>query len=344
MASTGPGFRRSTEEAPRGWVVNPAATVYRQSMIARYNSGALQGYCDNVGASANMTILGCAEQNGGAQPAGHTLTMSPEVKALEQILVFTFTGPALSTANRDAMVFGVDENTPSLTPGSGIPVGQLLEVIDATHGKVGVGPHFVARAGAAAAALLTSANPFQVDEWLAPAATSTTALHAALASTVAPQTVLAAAMVAGGLTALAAFPRNITITGGGTTADAPASAVATGTDIDGNALTETITLTAGSGTGAKAFKTLASVVYAAAASVNATMAIGIGSVFGLSKTITSRALRLNVIEEVYAATTTGSVVTNGTYTSAATSPPHGSYAGNSAPDGTKSYALVYEHS
>lgn len=344
MASTGPGFRKSTEDTARGWVVNPAATVYRQSMIARYNSGALQGYCDNVGASASMTILGCAEQNGGTQPAGHTLTMSPEVKALEQILVFTFTGPSLSTANRDAMVFGVDENTPSLTPGSGIPVGQLLEVIDATHGKVGVGPYFVARAGASAAALLTSANPFQVDEWLAPAATSTTALHAALATTVAPQTVLAAAMVSGGLAALAAFPRNITYTGGGTTADAPTTATATGADIDGNALTETTALTAGSGVGAKAFASLVSVVYGAAAATDATVAIGIGSVFGLSKTIKSRALRLAVLQEVYAATTTGSVVTNGTYASAATSPPHGSYTGASAPDGTKSYALVYEHS
>ncbi len=137
MALTGPQFRSSTEDAPRGWVVKTTSTVYRQAMIARYTvaAGGDEGFCDNVGASSNMSILGIAEQNGGALPAGHTLTMSPAVKALEVILPLVFQGPALTTAKRGALVYGVDENTGNVTAGSGIPVGELIEVIDATHGK-----------------------------------------------------------------------------------------------------------------------------------------------------------------------------------------------------------------
>ena len=155
MPLTGPQYRNSTEDAPRGWVVNPLATVYRQAVIARYTSGALQGYADNVGASQNMAVLGVADQNGGVQPTGHTLTMSAEVVALEIILPLTIPG-GITTANRSAVIFGVDSNTGSLNPNDGIPVGMLMEVIDATHGKVGIGPTFVARALAAATA---SASP-----------------------------------------------------------------------------------------------------------------------------------------------------------------------------------------
>jgi hypothetical protein len=68
------------------------------------------------------------------------------------------------------------------------------------------------------------------------------------------------------------------------------------------------------------------------------VAIGFGAVFGLSATIKSRAGRLAVIQEVAA----GSVVTNGVFASSSASPPHGSYAPNSAPDGSKDYAVTYE--
>jgi len=343
MALLGPDWLPSTEDAPIELTIKSTSTVYRGAMIARYTNaaGADEGYGDNVGASANMVIAGVAEQNGGTCPAGRTLTFAAGVRALQIIKRLNFSG-GLTTAKRGAMVYGVDENTGSLTPGAGIPVGMVIEVISATVAKVGIGPDFVARAGASAAATMGAANAFQVDEWLAPAATSTTALLTATAITATPQTV--SSFVSGGVTALAAFPRNVTFTGGGTTADCPTSAAVTGTDIDGNALTETVALTAGSGTGAKAFKTVTSVVFTGSTSTDSTVAVGIGSVFGLSKTIKSRAHRLAVIQEVYAASTTGSVVTNGTYVDATTSPPHGTYAGNSAPDGTKSYALTYEHS
>jgi len=44
------------------------------------------------------------------------------------------------------------------------------------------------------------------------------------------------------------------------------------------------------------------------------------------------------IREVY----DGSVVTNGTFSTAATDPPHGTYTANTAPNGTHDYALFYE--
>ena len=347
MALTGPKFLPSTEDAPRGWVIKATSTVYRCAAIAVYTAaaGADQGYADNVGASANMAILGVAEQNGGALPAGHTLTMAQEVRAIEMIIPMVAGGStgSVSTANRGALVFGVDSNTFSLTAGDGIPMGEFIEFIDSTHAKIGVGPTFVARAAAAAAALLTSANPFQVDEFTpAPAATSTTALLAATATVNGTQTL--SSFVAGGVAALLAHARNVTFTGGGTTASCPTSAALTGTDTDGNALTETVALTSGSGTGVKCFKTLASAVLTGGTATNGTTAIGVGSKLGLSKTIRSRSDRLAVVQEVADASGTGSVVTNGVFASATTSPPHGSYTPNAAPDGTYQYTVTYEHS
>lgn len=342
MALTGPQFRSTTEDAPRGWVVKSTSTVYRQAMIARYTNGAYQGFADNVGASASMSVLGIASMNGGALPAGHTLTMSPEILALEQIIAIAFTGTPLTTAHRGLVVYGVDENTGSITQGDGIPVGELIEVIDATHAKVGVGPSFVARAIAAQAvadsASVAAASPFATDEYTDPIVADVAGIHASITFTTDPQTV-STAFVAAGVAEILARPRNFTITNTVAPTHAPTSVVATGTDIDGNALTETLALSSGAGTGVKAFKTFTSFVFTGATSTDSVCSIGFGVKMGLSKTIKSRAGRLAVIQQVAA----GSVVTTGTFVSAATSPPHGTYAPATAQDGANDYSITYEH-
>lgn len=184
-------------------------------------------------------------------------------------------------------------------------------------------------------------NGLQVDEITNAPAAATAGLLAATASSVAVQTKLAAALISAGLLELSIRPRNVTFTvAGATAAHAPTSAVITGTDINGDALTETVAITASAGTyaGVKAFKTIVSIVYGAGGGAGATVAIGYGSVFGLSKKIRSRAGLPLVFKEISA----GAVVTNGTFVAAATSGPNGTYAPNSAPDGSKDYAVAYE--
>jgi len=332
---SGPNRTALVEDAPQEWAVLNAVQIWEGSVVGSYPSGGNAGYLDRIEADSSLICRGVARYNVLGTSDGKACTFVDE-----KIIPMQFSG-GLDTTKIGSLVYAVDTQTGTLSSGTP-PVGILYGVKSATVGLVGGGPTFIARAAAATAATLTSANPFQVDEWLAPAATSTTALKTATATVNGSQTI--STFVAGGVTALVAVPRNITFTGGGTTGQCPTSANITGTDYDGNALLETVALTAGSGTGVKAFKTLTSVVYPDGTGTAGTVAIGIGSVFGLSKTIKSRAHRLAVIQEVYAASTTGSVVTNGTYTDSSTSPPHGSYQGNSAPDGTKSYALTYEHS
>lgn len=180
-----------------------------------------------------------------------------------------------------------------------------------------------------------------VQEWTDPVAVSAAGLHAATATTVAVQTLTTADLIAGGKTALATYPRNVTFTTAGSTpADAPATAVITGTDIDGNALTETVTLaqTATIASGVKAFKTITTIVYAAGDGTGATIAVGFGAVFGLSSKLAARGGGAGVVNEIAA----GSRVTTGTFVLSATSAPYGTYAPSSAPNGTNDYAVYYE--
>lgn len=179
------------------------------------------------------------------------------------------------------------------------------------------------------------------DEFTNPAAPAVAGLQVATASQVADQTVLAAAMLAPGLAALAAYPRNVTFTvAGGTAAEAPTSADIVGIDIDGNALLETVAITAAAATyeGVKAFKTLVSITKKGGTGTGATVAMGFGQKFGLSNTLKQRAGRSAVIQEV----AVGVVVTTGTLVSAATSPPYGTYSPAAAPDAAKDYAVTYE--
>jgi hypothetical protein len=182
---------------------------------------------------------------------------------------------------------------------------------------------------------------FAVSEYTDPVAPDAAGLKIATATTVAPQTVLAAALLAPGVAALLAYPRNVTFTTAGVTAsDAPATALITGTDINGDVLTETVTIaqTATIAQGVKAFKTIVSIVYAAADGTGATVAIGFGKKFGLTSPVKFRAGVLKGIQEI----AIGAVVTSGTLADATTSPPNGSYSPSADPDGSNDYAVYYE--
>lgn len=182
---------------------------------------------------------------------------------------------------------------------------------------------------------------FKVDEFTDAPAAATAGLKAATATTVAIQTWLTADLIGAGLTELAARPRSVTFTtAGATAADAPANAVVTGTDINGDALTETVTLSqvAGTAESVKAFKTITSVVFAAGDGAGATIAMGYGNKFGLSRKAKTRAGAVMRGTEISA----GSVVTNGTLVVAETSAPNGTYTPNTAPNGSNDYAIAYE--
>jgi hypothetical protein len=177
-----------------------------------------------------------------------------------------------------------------------------------------------------------------VEEFVNPIAAGAALISAAALSTVAPRSPV--------LLALAANinpPRQISVTtaASGTPADAPATALVTGKDIFGNAMTETLTIsqTNATVTGAKCFASVSSILEAAGDGVAATLSYGIGAPIGLGKPIKSRAGIASIVKEH----ANGAVVTNGVVAAAAAALPNGSYAPNTAADGTKSYALIYEY-
>jgi hypothetical protein len=184
-------------------------------------------------------------------------------------------------------------------------------------------------------------GPLVWAEWTDPVAADAAGLKAATATVASPVTVLAAALLAPGKAALLAYPRNVTFTTAGVTpSDAPATATITGTDVDDAVLVETVNLaqTATIAAGVKAFKTIVSIAYPAADGTGATVAIGFGAVFGLPTMPEVRAGAVVVNKEI----ANGAIVTNGVFVVPATSPPYGTYAPNSAPDGSKDYAVQYE--
>lgn len=135
-------------------------------------------------------------------------------------------------------------------------------------------------------------------------------------------------------------PRNITVTTAGSTpADAPATATITGTAIDGSAQTDTINVgqTATTVAGTKAFAAVTSIALSAGDGTGATLAFGTGNVIGLDSKLRDVGGVAGIVKEVANAT----VVTNGTFVLPATSGPFGTYAPNSAPNGTNDYAIVY---
>jgi len=174
-----------------------------------------------------------------------------------------------------------------------------------------------------------------VEEYTNPAAAAPAGLEAAAATTVAPRTVTT--FLAPAVAALLAFGRNVTFTtAGATPANAPATALVTGTDIDDAVQTETVTLaqTATIATGVKIFKTVRSVVYAAADGTAATVAIGFGDLLGMSKKIKARAGLTAAVKEI----AVGAVVTTGTFDAT-----NRSYLPATLADGTRDYCLYYEY-
>lgn len=184
--------------------------------------------------------------------------------------------------------------------------------------------------------------PFYVDEWTNPAAASANAIKTSVASSGSAQTYSGAALNGSIGAGAISPPRNITVTtGGGTATQAPATVTVTGTDIDGNTMTETISgVNGGAATysGSKCFASVTSLALAAGGGTSATMTFGTGTSIGLTKQAKTRAGSVNVAAEISG----GSVVTNGTFTKAATAAPNGSYTPNSAPNGSTSYAVTYE--
>lgn len=126
------------------------------------------------------------------------------------------------------------------------------------------------------------------------AAASATAVHAAIASTVAVQTITT------GFTN-PDVPRNITITFGGTTNDIAAGNFrVTGTNVEGKVITEDIAAAdnqTGTITGNKAFKTVTSLRQPIADGTGATYTVGYGSKLGLNHRLVSGATSMVVIQD-----------------------------------------------
>jgi len=137
-------------------------------------------------------------------------------------------------------------------------------------------------------------------------------------------------------------PRNITVTTAGVTpADAPATLTVVGVDINGDAISEAIAIpqTATIAVGAKAFAKVTSLALTAGDGTGALLTVGFGALIGLGEKLVTRAGFSGPVREIAA----GSVVTNGVFASAAVGAPNGTYAPNSAPNGTNDYCLYYEY-
>jgi len=134
------------------------------------------------------------------------------------------------------------------------------------------------------------------------------------------------------------FPRNITITPGGTTADVPAGdIVVTGTNIRGEVISETFTLTAdqtAEDTGLKAFKTVTSIIFPIQDGAGATYDVGIADVLGLD--------RMMVGDEVILATIDGTFeTTRPTVVASASAIESNTIDPNTALDGSKDLVAVF---
>lgn len=164
-----------------------------------------------------------------------------------------------------------------------------------------------------------------------PAASSATALRAA-----------ASVSGAGSLTLLTAgmtfdMGRNVIITSAGN--DSGITFAVVGTDEYGVAVAETITgANAGVAAGLKAFKTITTITASGASAGN--VSIGFGNVLGLPVFLRDA---VRIIKETLnaASATAGTTVAGVTSTpTATTGDVRGTYVPNSAPDGTRAYALL----
>jgi len=213
------------------------------------------------------------------------------------------------------------------------PAGsQYIGVMSNLLGEqIALRSHLIAR--------LTLTNPVAADDdafvtaAAGPNATTTTYKRSGLTGGTAFAGVLATGVVD--------FPRNVTLTATHGSSLVALTAVVTGIDWHGRAATETLTITATGtskvATGLVAFRRVDTVAVTAATDASAdTIKVGFGNVFGLEfKTAVPKAL-----VELSA----GSVVTNGTVVAGSTSANtdyRGTYAPNSAPNGSTTYVVYY---
>lgn len=192
------------------------------------------------------------------------------------------------------------------------------------------------------ARMLSRVSPTVVAEYVAPAAASVNAIKLAIASVASVQSYSGVALDGATGPAVMSPPRNVTVTTAGSTAsDASATATIKGTDVNGAALSETITVsqTAATAAGAKMFATVTEIDLPAADGTGATLAFGFGAILGLPSKGETRAGGLAVFGE---SVNGARPATAGVYASSATAPPNGSYAPNTAPDASHSYAILYE--
>lgn len=161
-----------------------------------------------------------------------------------------------------------------------------------------------------------------VEEWDNGVAATTTTLMAATASQLATRRIVPAAAPAVGfltqatLTNMRRNPRQLQFTtAGGTPAHQPATATVVGEDERGKPQTEVVALksTAGTYLSTKFFTNISYIDLSAGGGAGATLAIGVGTRLGLSRTIIRRAGSVAVLSE----RALGSVVTTGTYRTAA---------------------------
>lgn len=140
-----------------------------------------------------------------------------------------------------------------------------------------------------------------------------------------------------------AFPyaRNITMTLSSHADWNATTGVVTGLDINGATISEDFSIPNGGNTtltGAKCFKSVSSIVIPAQESTGGTATFGFGALLGLSKKAMVRDGYLVHFLEIL----DGTQVTNGVWAIPATGLPNGSYAPNSAPNGSRDYVIGYE--
>jgi hypothetical protein len=138
-------------------------------------------------------------------------------------------------------------------------------------------------------------------------------------------------------------PRNITVTA---TSSVTTNITVTGTDVYGAKLVEVIALSAAtSGTGAKAFKTVTSVTTSASLSGNST-SIGYGAVLGLPFFLNGGTSGGSgfIVREIVDGAVAGTAGTfkggDTTLATGSTGDVRGTYAPNSAPNGSRAYQLL----
>lgn len=198
---------------------------------------------------------------------------------------------------------------------------------------------------AEAAKFFAAIVPIDRYEITDPAAASNTSLLAATPTVATPVTVTKAELLAGGLSALAAYPRRLSFTtGGGTAADAPASVTVKGKDASGQEITETVNL----GQTATTVNTTAffadldtdeALTYPAADGTGATVSVGITSAIGF----TAKPRLVNGAVAAIAEWTDGVPSgTRGTYITPVSGAPFGGVTFNTAPNGTHDYAIWFE--